>query len=243
VSYYQKIASNYDNWFLTPMHIAMDREEKERVRKWIDKSSTILDVGCGTGRITLFLKEMGFEVVGVDISKSMLELAKGRVRGVDFVQASADALPFVNKSFGVNVSIWGCLCHVDDPYFVIEEFVRVTKGRLIFSIYGYIAYKVLLRVTAAIRNPRNVLRYAMGSGGAQIPARFYPINEFLQNLPKNVKLVESSGVNMAPMLLPNTVGKNSKLITLSQELDQIFLRMPVVKSGASIFFVVLDIVG
>jgi SAM-dependent methyltransferase len=35
-----------------------------------------LDFGCGTGRSTRFLKSLGFEVLGIDISASMIQLAK-----------------------------------------------------------------------------------------------------------------------------------------------------------------------
>jgi SAM-dependent methyltransferase len=243
VDYYQEIASDYDKWFLTPMHVVMDREEKEAVRKWIKQSRVVLDVGCGTGRMTSFLSEMGFEVVGVDISKSMLDVAKSRVAGADLVRATANALPFVDKSFDTNVSIWGCLCHVEDPYFAIGEIVRVTKKKLIFSIYGNIAYKVLLRITALIRNPQNALRYVQGSGSVQVPARYYAIREFLDNLPKNVKLVEFLGINLVPMLLPNIIGRKSSLITLFQDLDRIMLKIPFLRYGASSFLVVAEVLG
>jgi ubiquinone/menaquinone biosynthesis C-methylase UbiE len=37
-----------------------------------------LDFGCGTGRSTRFLREMAFEVIGVDISAAMLDHARAR---------------------------------------------------------------------------------------------------------------------------------------------------------------------
>jgi SAM-dependent methyltransferase len=39
----------------------------------------VLELGCGTGRVALALAEAGFDVVGVDESTSMLELAEARV--------------------------------------------------------------------------------------------------------------------------------------------------------------------
>jgi SAM-dependent methyltransferase len=39
------------------------------------QGTTALDFGCGAGRSTRFLKELGFDAVGVDISDHMLELA------------------------------------------------------------------------------------------------------------------------------------------------------------------------
>jgi trans-aconitate methyltransferase len=35
-----------------------------------------VDFGCGAGRSTRFLRKMGFDVLGIDISSSMIELAK-----------------------------------------------------------------------------------------------------------------------------------------------------------------------
>lgn len=42
------------------------------------RGNQALDFGCGTGRSTRFLREQGFDTVGVDISEYMLEKARGR---------------------------------------------------------------------------------------------------------------------------------------------------------------------
>ena len=43
----------------------------------------VLDVGCGTGGNAIALAELGYDVVGIDISPSMIERAKRNARGVD----------------------------------------------------------------------------------------------------------------------------------------------------------------
>lgn len=43
-----------------------------------------LDFGCGTGRSTRFLKQLGYEAVGVDISEEMLALARARDASGDY---------------------------------------------------------------------------------------------------------------------------------------------------------------
>ena len=47
----------------------------------------ILEVGCGTGNLTRELVRLGYEVVGVDVSEGMLEVARRKVPGVRFVRA------------------------------------------------------------------------------------------------------------------------------------------------------------
>jgi ubiquinone/menaquinone biosynthesis C-methylase UbiE len=47
------------------------------VRKHV-RGTRALDFGCGTGRSTRFLKDLGFEVIGVDISPIMLDQARAR---------------------------------------------------------------------------------------------------------------------------------------------------------------------
>ena len=43
-----------------------------------------LDFGCGTGRSTRFLRDLGFEVIGVDVSEVMLDQARSRDRHGDY---------------------------------------------------------------------------------------------------------------------------------------------------------------
>ena len=45
---------------------------------------TALDFGCGTGRSTRFLKELGFDCTGVDISENMLKQARAKDADGDY---------------------------------------------------------------------------------------------------------------------------------------------------------------
>jgi len=58
-----------------------------------------LDFGCGTGRSTRFLRELGFDVVGVDIAEPMLAQARDRDPGGDYrlvPDGNLDGLPAAN---------------------------------------------------------------------------------------------------------------------------------------------------
>ena len=47
-----------------------------------EENLKILDVGCGTGEISLLFAEMGHEVTGIDISKQMLKVAKTKAEAL-----------------------------------------------------------------------------------------------------------------------------------------------------------------
>ncbi len=70
----------------------------------LDKDSKILDAGVGTGRFAKPLQDRGFDVVGIDISKRMLEKAwdKG-TRGL--LRANMCDLPFADDVFSTTMSI------------------------------------------------------------------------------------------------------------------------------------------
>jgi SAM-dependent methyltransferase len=54
--------------------------------------SSVLDAGCGTGRVAVELTRHGIEVVGVDADASMLETARRVAPTVDWVQADLTEL-------------------------------------------------------------------------------------------------------------------------------------------------------
>ena len=92
----------------------------------------ILDVGCGTGEITLRLAELfpRASIVGVDILESHLELARSRSQFGDRVRfevADAFELPFEPRSFDL-VVCRHVLQAIPKPERVMAELVRVARG-------------------------------------------------------------------------------------------------------------------
>ena len=73
-----------------------------------DRSKTILDVGCGTGRHALELGRRGYHVVGLDLSESLLaqgrKVAQAENLDVTFIACDARELDF-EAQFDVALSI------------------------------------------------------------------------------------------------------------------------------------------
>src|SRR3954447_19311040 len=66
-----------------------------------------LDLGCGGGVRIPALAELGWSVVGGDVSADQLRVARGRVGDrVELVQADGAALPFDDGSFDAVASVF-----------------------------------------------------------------------------------------------------------------------------------------
>jgi len=96
------------------------------------RSDEALDVACGTGDLTRALHAGGAgKVVGLDFTPEMLDVARAKQDGLEYIQGDAMALPFEDASFDVVTIAFG-LRNVQDPARAVGEFFRVLRpdGRL-----------------------------------------------------------------------------------------------------------------
>ncbi|WP_028045230.1 class I SAM-dependent methyltransferase [Cellulomonas sp. URHE0023] len=119
----------------------------------------VLDVGCGYGTTTLAAAEVARPgtAVGIDVSPTMLDLARARAVGVPnvtFVEADAQDHRFAPSSFDVALSRFG-LMFFTDPVAALANLRRATRpgGRLAFVAWRSLARQPWLCVpgTAAAR--------------------------------------------------------------------------------------------
>lgn len=113
-----------------------------RLKFWLSiidySGKKVLDVGCNTGIILTPLKEIGIDIVGVDISKRDIKKAKESLRQKNLsdecvLVANAKKLPFKTNSFDI-IILSDILEHVSKPEVVAKEAMRVLKrGGLILA--------------------------------------------------------------------------------------------------------------
>lgn len=91
------------------------------------RGQTTLEVGVGTGRWARLLQAQGLEVVGVDVSRSMI--SEGLRRGLrNAILADAGQLPFRDRTF--DVSMTNHVLHLlPDWPGAVREICRVTRQR------------------------------------------------------------------------------------------------------------------
>src|SRR5688572_20838887 len=101
--------------------------------------STILDLGCGTGRFSDALaSRFSATVIGVDPSRKMLKQARGKLTkaAVKYVRGSGEALPLAAGSCDL-IFMSMVFHHFNDPAAVARECRRVLRdGQMLFLRAG-----------------------------------------------------------------------------------------------------------
>lgn len=115
----------------------------DKINKWIDfKNKKVLDIGCGTGWLGFKVSPLSKEVIGIDFSSGMIEVANRKLKkniygNLEFEVMDARRLKFKNQSFHVACAI-GVYGYVKDIDPFVEETARVLKdgGLFFFTLHN-----------------------------------------------------------------------------------------------------------
>ena len=115
----------------------LDREAKAR-------PELVLDLGCGTGKMTLELSSRGYDMTGIDYSPDMLDVARDAAeeQGADVLWLCQDMREFeLYGTVDLTVSCLDCINHLTRPSDVEKTFKLVHNylipdGLFIFDING-----------------------------------------------------------------------------------------------------------
>jgi SAM-dependent methyltransferase len=122
---FDRVADRYDETRVYPAGVP--ERIAEALGEHFPKGGRTLDIGVGTGRLAVPMKAFGFDIVGVDVSRGMLEKAAGK--GLEqLLLADARALPFRDRSFKSSISVH--VTHlISDWERAVVEIGRVTEER------------------------------------------------------------------------------------------------------------------
>ena len=122
-------APTYDSGLWSPYFDHCRRTVMQAVNPYLRSNLRVLDAGCGTGNLILDLWQLepSAELVGIDMSDSMLEIACNKP-GMQsaracFMQADASRMPFRDESFDIILCL-NAFHHFHEP---LGDITRVLK--------------------------------------------------------------------------------------------------------------------
>lgn len=133
------------------------------------KRECILDLGCGTGRITYKLIELGCKVVGVDFSKESLKVCERRCSVLNnknnlyLIRADVCNLPLKDGYFDkcVSAEVFEQIPTEKERLKMLREVKRVLRlnGKLVLTTYNYSLRKIMGRKRETHSNNLYFYRY------------------------------------------------------------------------------------
>lgn len=88
----------------------------------------ILELGCGTGRVSIPLAKQGFKITALDIDQGMLELAKKKAAALDIEFVKADFLDFkLNKKFDAVLMPYNAFQHIHSDENINKFFMNLKR--------------------------------------------------------------------------------------------------------------------
>lgn len=125
-----QVVADYD---VIAEHFAQTRQkpwaEFSTLQSLISPGMQLLDVGCGNGRLADVAQAWQVHYVGVDVSASLLTVARQQFPDAKFIQGSMLQLPLADNQFNVVAAI-ASLQHIPSVAYrqqALQELYRVTR--------------------------------------------------------------------------------------------------------------------
>ncbi len=105
-------------------------------------NTTILEIGCGTGRMTEYMAWYFKKVIGIDISGEMIRQAKERLKGknnIEFIETDGQTIPLSNNSIDFAFS------YLVFQHFKTKEMIEANFKEVYRVLKSGCLFKVLVR--------------------------------------------------------------------------------------------------
>ena len=146
-----EIARGYDKYHSANRLFDLDRRFIEEV---LPARGTVLDIGCGTGRLLVYLQEKGYDTIGVDLSSHMLEVAREKSgEKARLVRADMLALPMAEGQVDACIMMFSVLGMLKGEHLrkqALKEAARVLRRGGILALHVHNRYKHVVRGVAGL---------------------------------------------------------------------------------------------
>ena len=161
-SYWDNEALEFDSYYQPEKRISkriIDKFFRKGMNERVDlallecknvRGKRILDIGCGSGRVALKLASRGAEVVGIDFSKKMLNLAtsmakeQGLSKNCRFIHGDFMRHVF-SESFDISIAL-GFFDYTKDPLPYLTKMRSITTEKCVMTFPKKYAFQVPIRI-------------------------------------------------------------------------------------------------
>ena len=186
--YYDRVSVAYDHAREGRYHELVDRLAVDAVRA-AARGDTVLEAGCGTGRVLAQLRSAGLRAVGLDLSAGMLDHA--RRRGLPVGRADLTALPVADSRLDL-ICCFKVLPHVPSLPATLREFCRALRpgGRMVVEVYNPHSLR------AAIKRLGGPQRIVASTHEGEVTTRYDGVAELRAATPADAELEHVRGVRI-----------------------------------------------
>lgn len=127
--------NNYNDYYNNTVSVDLSKIYLQ-FTKTLPKAASILDLGCGSGRDSLYFKNEGYKVTAIDGSEKLAELASNLIEQ-DVIVSKFEELEIKDRFDG----IWACasLLHLD--YVELEKLLIKLEAALVNNGILYMSFK------------------------------------------------------------------------------------------------------
>ena len=142
---YDVVAKDYSETFSGELEKKpKDQEILRRFSKEIGNKKPVWDIGCGPGQTTKFLKNLGMEISGLDISDKILEQARINNAEIHFRKGNILELEFEDDSIAGIVAFYAIVHFTEEQVGVaFREVFRILKPSGIFLFTYHIGEETI----------------------------------------------------------------------------------------------------
>lgn len=184
---YDKIAEEYSS----TRDQFKNEKYLQKLNNLLKPNSTILDIGCGAGKpVDEFFVKHGHKIIGIDISRKQIELAKKNLPKANFAVKDMDTLSPNEYSVDAVIS-----------FYAIFHIPRDRHRQLVTTIYSFLPNGGYILIT-------------MGASEWEGKENFHGVEMYWShyNEEKNKKIIQNSGFEILLNEIDTSGGEKHQVI-------------------------------